>query len=168
MNRLLSAGIVLACTCQLVDRIGQLIVRGPCVGWAYIAVAADPRDGFAWIVERRHSQVGGVDRLLRVDLKGKVVIKEITINNGVPFDVACHPTSGMAWVVLMRKGLLRVPVKDDPLPTLEIPARSVSIGVSGRVWVATETTILRLDRDRKPAVEFALDRPSSQTWLTAY
>ena len=85
-----------------------------------------------------------------------------------PFGVACDSETGAAWVVILRKGISRVPVKGEPLPLLDIPAVSIAIGPdSGQFWIGTQTEVLRLDKEGKVIVRYPLGCESGQNWLIA-
>lgn len=151
-----------------IDRDGRILFTSAGVKWRYVAVAANPKDGSVWVVERKHTMTGGRNRLARFNRDGKMV-QSLELAKAMPMDVACDPVSGTAWIVDFRNQILRVPMKGKPLPKLPIAARSVAIGrKSGRIWVATDQSILRLNREGQTLAEHPLDRPSSQTWLAAY
>ncbi len=151
-----------------IDRNGKALFQGPEAKWVYAAVAPNPHDGSVWVVERVHPDVpDSANRLLLLDGKGGEV-RRLELEGRGPFGVACDAETGTAWVVIYRKGILRVPVKGDPLPLLDFPAVSIAIGPSdGHVWIGTPNEVLRLDKEGKVLVRYALGGESGQSWLSA-
>lgn len=153
-----------------IDRRGETIAVHPkeAGAWTRVSVAPDPRDGGVWVAERNHPEhKASKNRLLRLDAQGTLV-KKLELGKQDPFCVACDPETGMAWVVMYRNTLLRVPVDGDPLPPLAI-AGAISVSISSRtgIWVAAETQILKVERDGERTVSHRLNRPSSQSWIAA-
>jgi hypothetical protein len=151
-----------------VNRQGEVLFRTTKAAWNYVSVAPNPQDGSAWVVERNHPDVpGSANRVFLFDDKGRE-LRKVELEGRIPFGVACDAKTGTAWVVILRKGILRVPVKGEPLPLLDFPAVSIAIGSeSGQVWIGTETEVLRLDKDGKVVVRYPLGRASGQSWLSA-
>jgi len=151
-----------------VDRQGEILFQTAKAGWMYVSVAPNKQDGSAWVVERSHPDVpGSANRLLLFDDKGRE-LKKLDKVDSDPFGVACDSETGAAWVVILRKGISRVPVKGEPLPLLDIPAVSIAIGPdSGQFWIGTQTEVVRLDKEGKVIVRYPLGCESGQNWLIA-
>lgn len=150
-----------------VDRRGEVIFRRSPGGWARVSVAINPRDGSAWIAERRHPDVpASASLLLRLDSKGEE-LQRIDLAPGDPLCVACDPETGTAWVVDTFKAILRVPVGARRPERLEFPARAIAIGPeSGQVWATTENDVLRLDKQGKPLSTYPFGKRSGQSWIS--
>ena len=150
------------------NRQGEILFRTTKAKWSYASVAPNKQDGSAWVVERNHPDVpGSANRLLLFDDKGHE-LKKLDLEGRDPFGVACDSETGTAWVVILRKGILRVPVKGEPLPLFDFPAESISIGPdSGQIWIGTQTEMLRLDKEGKVLVRYPLGCESGQSWLSA-
>lgn len=151
-----------------INQQGEVLFRGPKAGWSYVSVAPNTHDGSAWVVERGLRDVlASANRLLLLDSKGGEV-RRLELEGRTPFGVACDPETGAAWVVILRKGILRVPVKGEPLPLLDFPAVSIAIGPdSGQCWIGTPNEVLRLDKEGKVLVRYPLGSESGQSWLSA-
>ncbi len=151
-----------------VSRKGEILFRTTKAKWSYVSVAPNKQDGSAWVVERNHPNVqGSANRLLLFDDKGHE-LKKLDLEGHNPFGVVCDSETGTAWIVILRKGILRVPVKGEPLPLLDFPAVSIAIGPdSGQIWIGTQTEVLRLDKDGKVLVRYPLGSESGQSWLSA-
>jgi uncharacterized protein (TIGR03067 family) len=147
------------------DRRGEVVFRKSPGGWARVSVAINPRDGSAWIAERRHPGVAAsAALLLHLDSKGNE-LQRIDFP-GDPFCVACDPETGTAWVVDYGKAIVRVGVGTQPLGRLDLAARAVAIGPeTGQIWATTENEILRLDKQGKPVAKYPLGKPSGQSWI---
>jgi hypothetical protein len=152
-----------------VNRKGEIVLEGVKAAWCFVSVAPNARDGTAWIAEREHPEaVGSANRLLLLDSNGQR-LRTVELGDQTPFAVACDPETGAAWVVIIRRAVLRVPVdKQDPLWLLDIPATCVTVGsATGQIWVGTEEEVLRLDKNGKRVARYALKCKSSQSWITA-
>jgi DNA-binding beta-propeller fold protein YncE len=153
-----------------VDRQGKELLKFPnLVAWTCVSIVPIPRTRSAWVIERRHPQVTGSSaRLLRISARGEI-LQAVERENWNPIGVACEPKTSMAWVVDMRKGLVRVPRDQDALEPLPIPALAIAISsTSGQIWAATENEILRLDAKGVAVVKLPFEKPSGQVWLAAF
>jgi hypothetical protein len=85
------------------------------------------------------------------------------------FGVACDPKTGTAWVTCLRSEILRFTADGRELPALPIKAVAVAVSpTTGRVWATTETEVLGLDAECRPAIRSPLGPKSGQSWLAAY
>jgi DNA-binding beta-propeller fold protein YncE len=150
-----------------VDRRGEVIFRKSPGGWARVSVAVNPRDGSAWIAERQHPDVpDSANLLLRLDSKGNE-LQRIDLAPNSPFCAACDPETGTAWVVDLRKAILRVPIGTHQSERLEIPATAIAIGPeTGQIWATTENEILHLDKQGKPLARYPFGKRSGQSWIS--
>jgi RNA polymerase sigma factor (sigma-70 family) len=153
------------------SREGKALFDKPCNGWKCVSVAANPRDGSVWIVERKHEQVAtSINRLWHLDANG-APIKTWELGDKRIFGVACDPRTGMAWVSNLRTELLRFTADGKELPALPVKAIAVAVSpTSRRVWVTTETEVLGLDDNGLPVMRFAWGdgARSGQSWLAAF
>jgi DNA-binding beta-propeller fold protein YncE len=146
-----------------------VLFHKPCEGFAFTSVAADPRDGSVWVVEREHPDVDrSANRVWHFDSAGGV-LKSWSLGEKNAFGVACDPRTGTAWVAVLRKEILRFTAGGRELPPRPIPAIAVSISpTSGQAWVTTETEVIGLDAEGRPAIRSPLGPKSGQSWLAAY
>jgi protocatechuate 3,4-dioxygenase beta subunit/peroxiredoxin/DNA-binding beta-propeller fold protein YncE len=151
------------------SREGKVLFHKPEHGWAYTSVAVDPRDGSVWIVEREHPDVArSANRLWHLD-SGGGVIKMWPLGEKLIFGVACDPKTGTAWVACLRSEILRFTADGRELPALPIKAVAVAVSpTTGRVWVTTETEVIELDAEGRPAIRSPLGPTSGQSWMAAY
>jgi len=149
------------------DREGRALVQIPKLGRAVVSVAPDPRDGGAWVAERDHDGMRSRNKILRLDAGGTVT-REIALGAQHPFCVSCDPETGMAWLVEMRKSVLRLPVEGPPLPPIALPAVAISIGSrKGGIWVSAKDAVYKLNPDGTTAATHELAQASSQSWIAA-
>jgi uncharacterized protein (TIGR03067 family) len=150
-----------------VDRRGQVVFRKSPGGWARVSVAVNPRDGSAWIAERQHPDVpDSANLLLRLDSKGNE-LQRIDLAPNNPFCVACDPETGTAWVVDLRKAILRVPIGTHQPERLDIPAMAIAIGPeTGQIWATTETEVLHLAKQGKSLARYPFEKRSGQSWIS--
>jgi len=153
------------------SREGKVLFNKPLEGWACVSVAANPRDGSVWIVERKHLDVASsVNRLWHLDANG-APIKTWELGDKIIFGVACDPRTGMAWVSNLRTELLRFTADGKELPPLPVKAVAVAVSpTSGQVWVTTEADVIRLNNDGLPAFSspWGAGAMSGQSWLAAF
>jgi beta-lactamase regulating signal transducer with metallopeptidase domain/thiol-disulfide isomerase/thioredoxin/protocatechuate 3,4-dioxygenase beta subunit len=151
------------------SREGKVLFHKPKEGWAHTSVAVDPRDGSVWIVERAHPDVArSANRLWHLDSAGGV-IKMQPLGEKNLFAVACDPKTGTAWVAVHGKEILRFTADGRELPSLPFKARAVAVSpTTGQVWATTETELIGLDADGRPAIRSPIGPKSGQSWLAAY
>ncbi len=151
-------------------REGRVIFRRRCEGFEMASVVIDPRDGTAWLVERAHpDEAGSANRVWHVDPGGNV-LHSWPMGDRLVYGVAVDPKAGTALVTVLHGELLRFHPDGrapEPLPITGATAVAFS-PTTGRVWVATESEILGLDTDGRPAVRSPIGPKSSQAWLAAY
>ncbi len=151
-------------------REGRVLFRRPCEGFEMASVEIDPRDGTAWLVERAHpDEAGSANRVWQVDPGGKV-LHSWPMGDKLVFSVAVDPKAGTAWVTVLHGGLLRFHPDGrapEPLPITAATAVAFS-PTTGRAWVATESEVLGLDADGRPAIRSPIGPESGQAWLAAY
>ena len=148
------------------SREGKVLFRKPQEGWAYVSVAANPRDGSVWIVERAHPNVArSVNRLWHLAADG-TTIKTWDLGEKPVFGVACEPMTGTAWVVSLGSEILRFTADGKELPPLPVRARAIAISpATGQVWVTTETEVLQLDGAGRPKTVSRFESKSGQSCL---
>jgi hypothetical protein len=151
------------------SREGKILFQKPHEGWACVSVAANPRDGSVWIVERAHPDVAGsANRLWHLGADG-TTIKTWQLGDKLIFGVACEPKTGTAWVVCLGGDVLRFTADGRELPALPVNARAISISPStGQVWVTTDMEILQLDSNGRPKTFARFESKSAQSWLAAF
>lgn len=128
------------------SREGKVLFERPHEGWACVSVAVNPSDGSVWICERGHPDVAhSQNRLWHLDASGNVLHSE-SLGETHPYDVACDPRTGTAYVADLRSSILRFSADGRRQPPLPIPATAVSVSPSsGQLWATTRTELLRLD-----------------------
>ena len=151
------------------SREGKILFQKPQEGWACVSVAANPRDGSVWIVERAHPNfAGSANRLWHLGANG-TTIKTWELGDKLIFGVACEPNTGTAWVVSLGGEVLRFTMDGRELPALPVSARAISISPStGQVWVTTDIEILQLDSGGRPKTLGRFESKSGQSWLAAF
>jgi thiol-disulfide isomerase/thioredoxin/protocatechuate 3,4-dioxygenase beta subunit len=151
------------------SREGKVLFHKPCEGFSFASVAVDPRDGSVWFVERDHPDVSrSANRLWHLESGGNV-IKSWPLGEKNLFGVACDLKTGTAWVSVFRKEILRFTADGRELPPVPIKAIAVAVSpTTGRAWATTETEVIGLDADGRPAVRSPIGPKSGQSWLAAY
>ncbi len=151
------------------SRDGKVLFHKPGEGWACTSSAVDPRNGSVWIVERDHPDVAqSANRLWHLDSAGGV-IKSWPLGVKIVFGVACDAKTGTAWVSVLHGEILRFTADGRELPALPIKAAAVTVSpTTGRAWVTTETEVIGLDADGRPAIRSPIGPKSGQSWLAAY
>ena len=97
------------------------------------------------------------------------VLKMWPLGNKTLFGVACNPKTGTVWVVSLRREILRFTADGGELPALPIPAVAIAISpTTGQVWATTDTEIIGLDAEGRPAIRSPFGSRSGQSWLAAY
>ncbi len=151
------------------NRNGEVLFQKPREGWAYAAIAINPTDGSAWVVERAHPDVApSTNRLWHFDFDGGV-LRSHDLGRKNPFAVACDPRTGTAWVVILRAEVLRFTADGRELPPLPIAAEAVAVSpTDGHAWVTTKAEALKIDDAGSILARTPFGAPSGMSWLVAF
>jgi len=145
------------------------LFRRSCEGSAFVSVSVNPRDGSVWVVERAHPDWSrSANQVWHLD-SGGGVIKIWPLGEKRIFGIACDSKTGTACVACLRSEILRFTADRRGLPPLPIKAVAVAASpTTGQVWATTETEVISLDADGRPAIRSPLEPKSLQSWLAAY
>ena len=134
------------------------------------SVSVNPRDGSVWVVQENVPGTGsGETEIWHVDARGQILA--VSKKPGlVEASLICDPQNGNAWITgLGQAYILRLAPDGQELVPIPIKATSLSISpTTGRIWAATKTEILELDRDGKTLERFPFKSPASYAWVGAF
>ena len=148
------------------DKDGKTIFEWPEeFAWVAVSVSINNRDGSAWVMERRHSQVEGSRNRVWVFESGGKVRRKIDLKDRGVSSVAVDSRHGFAWVATSQ-GVLKLAL-DGEIKT-DIPIQGFSLCIepdTGYVLISGRDGFLhRLDRNGD-LVWSAKTPGYSQKWL---
>ena len=151
------------------SREGKTLFQISSLGGNFRHVTVNPLDGSAWIVQDQNLHMErGETKLWHVDATGKTLPIEKPIRSEV-MALACDPQTGNVWIGCGISHITRLTPDGKELPPLPMAATSISISsTTGRIWVATKTEIIQLDRDGKPLARFPFKSAASYAWVGAF
>jgi hypothetical protein len=150
-------------------REGKTLLRVPSKEAGFQLVSVNPTDGSAWVVEDdRLSRGTGETKVWHVDADGKSLA--VWKKTGLfVMALACDPQSGIAWIAGGNSDIIRLTPDGKELTPIPFKATSLSVSATtGRIWAATKTEILQLDREGKPISRFAFKSPATYAWVGAF
>ena len=134
------------------------------------SVSVNPRDGSVWAGQENVPGTGnGETEIWHVDARGHILA--VSKRPGlVGASLICDSQNGNVWITgLGQANILRMAPDGQELAPIPIKATSLSISpTTGRIWAATKTEILELDRDGKTLERFPFKSAASYAWVGAF
>ncbi len=151
------------------SRDGRTLLRIPSMEASFQLVSVNPTDGSAWVVEDdRLGRGTGETKVWHVDAEGKSLA--VWKKTGLfVMALACDRQTGNVWIAGGNTDIIRLAPDGKELAPIPFKATSLSISpTTGRIWAATKTEILQLDRKGKLMSRFAFKSPATYAWVGAF